>query len=154
MKCQSIIRKMDRVYKNIRLVCDGFFCKEKRKELLSIEEQCVVVRYSENVMHAQNAINNGFQITGMLLRRTTNILKVLFPLKSEKVLRISKNLLFYSWFSEKKKWCIIYIMIRRISFSLFLIYEFHLIIYLFSLISWFKREQVIHIECFFMHYKK
>lgn len=38
---------MDRVYKNIRLVCDGFFCKEKRKELLSIEEQCVVVRYSE-----------------------------------------------------------------------------------------------------------
>lgn len=135
MKCQSIIRKMDRVYKNIRLVCDGFFCKEKRKELLSIEEQCVVVRYSENVMHAQNAINNGFQITGILLRRTTNILKVLFPLKSEKVLRISKNLLFYSWFSEKKKWCIIYIMIRRISFSLFLIYEFHLIICLFSLIS-------------------
>lgn len=135
MKCQSIIRKMDRVYKNVRLVCDGFFCKEKRKELLSIEEQCVVVRYSENVMHAQNAINNGFQITGILLRRTTNILKVLFPLKSEKVLRISKNLLFYSWFSEKKKWCIIYIMIRRISFSLFLIYEFHLIIYLFSLIS-------------------
>lgn len=64
------------------------------------------------------------------------------------MLRISKNLLFYSWFSEKKKWCIIYIMIRRISFSLFLIYEFHLIIYLFSLISWFKREQVIHIECF------
>lgn len=135
MKCQSIIRKMDRVYKNIRFVCDGFFCKEKRKELLSIEEQCVVVRYSENVMHAQNAINNGFQITGILLRRTTNILKVLFPLKSEKVLRISKNLLFYSWFSEKKKWCIIYIMIRRISFSLFLIYEFHLIICLFSLIS-------------------
>lgn len=40
MKCQSVIRKMDRVYKNIRLVCDGFFCKEKRKELLSIEEQC------------------------------------------------------------------------------------------------------------------
>lgn len=39
-------------------------------------------------------------------------------------------------------------MIRRISFSLFLIYEFHWIIYLFSLISWFKREQVIHIECF------
>lgn len=154
MKCQSIIRKMDRVYKNIRLVCDGFFCKEKWKELLSIEEQCVVVRYSENVMHAQNAINNGFQITGILLRRTTNILKVLFPLKSEKVLRISKNLLFYSWFSEKKKWCIIYIMIRRISFSLFLIHEFHLIIYLFSLISWFKREQVIHIECFFMHYRK
>lgn len=135
MKCQSIIRKMDRVYKNVRLVCDGFFCKERRKELLSIEEQCVVVRYSENVMHAQNAINNGFQITGILLRRTTNILKVLFPLKSEKVLRISKNLLFYSWFSEKKKWCIIYLMIRRISFSLFLIYEFHLIIYLFSLIS-------------------
>lgn len=65
MKCQSIIRKMDRVYKNIRFVCDGFFCKEKRKELLSIEEQCVVVRYSENVMHAQNAINNGFQITGI-----------------------------------------------------------------------------------------
>lgn len=64
------------------------------------------------------------------------------------MLRISKNLLFYSWFSEKKKWCKIYIMIRRISFSLFLIYEFHLIIYLFSLISWFKREQVIHIECF------
>lgn len=66
MKCQSIIRKMDRVYKNIRLVCDGFFCKEKRKESLSIEEQCVVVRYSENVMHAQNAINNGFQITVIL----------------------------------------------------------------------------------------
>lgn len=32
---------MDRVYKNIRLVCDGFFCKEKWKELLSIEEQYV-----------------------------------------------------------------------------------------------------------------
>lgn len=34
MKCQSIIKKMDRVYKNIRLVCDGFFCEEKRKEVL------------------------------------------------------------------------------------------------------------------------
>lgn len=85
MKCQSIIRKMDRVYKNIRLVCDGFFCKEKRKELLSIEEQCVVVRYSENVMHAQNAINNGFQITGThCWEEAQNILKILFPLNQRK----------------------------------------------------------------------
>lgn len=78
MKCQSIIRKMDRVYKNVRLVCDGFFCKERRKELLSIEEQCVVVRYSENVMHAQNAINNGFQITSILLRRNTKYTSIKF----------------------------------------------------------------------------
>lgn len=89
-----------------------------------------------------------FKLLGYCWEETQNILKILFPLNQRKCWEFPR--IFFSTLGSlrKRKWCIISIMIRRISFSLFLIYEFHLIIYLFSLISWFKREQVIHIECF------
>lgn len=132
----SQLKKMDRGCKKNTFVCvGGFFCKEMKKIIEYWRTMCLSKVIRKCIACWQIANNNGFllkshlvkKITSILLRWNTNCTSSSLPPKWES----AENFQEYSFLLlnlSEKKLCVIDIVIRRISFSFFLICEFHLLI--------------------------